>query len=841
MSSNGAPAIIQDTFHRKNYKTICVLGKGGFAVVYQVTDMYSQEQFACKLTPKQKLSKKKFFEKFTSEVKIHRQLQHPYIVRVSNVFKDTINYYMLMELCDQGTLSDLNRRRSKGMCEEEVQRLTWELAQAYLYMKEHRVVHRDMKSANVFMTTTQCADIGPDAKAITCKVGDFGLSVQLENNDEKHFTLCGTPNFLPPETIVSHVFKRIKINRECDQNIDAECQDLCKNLVNRLSTQAQGRSNYSAMDQGHSYPSDMWSLGCIVYSLFYGRPPFEATNIQSTYKKIVRGEFTYPQKPGLFITDAAKSFIDQCLRTDPNDRMTIEQAIKHEWLGEGQHVKLKYLPIQSADAAFNPNSFKNELSQFCNFQCTIAERIQQTRDGIVTKEPTVVQKKIEKQPSLAIIQENPMVEQPVKTIQAPQPVITAPAPVSTTIQTYLNRRFARYDFINYQLIPPSPLKYTPVLQYFDVKADQISHDSIAEFRKTLEEQQNTVFNEYDWWAKFIRDNANQEVDELMHIHQHVYTLSWIDFSNRYGFAYQLSNGCVGVLFNDMSIVVLSPNLKYVDYIDLINYKNYQRNATQINNNEPQTEYPDKQQVMLRMKFSHVKDFLHDKKYKLILYFKEYLENRSIQPLPSEKKDSTDLFVGKYFDYIYDESCLIYAHSVTEEQVLKSYDQRQGVISKLAQTGQMQPVGNQPSFAVKMVQCKIYDQVVNELLSQYVTKLHTKHGKDSMFSCDEITQHIQQRFQAILMYPQTYIKRYHLNEQIGTLCILYNSKVFQVNFPDHIKIIIAHKTVSILNSKRELLVYPSLYLKHVDFRFEELRLRIQESRRLYELVRRTRFE
>ena len=61
-----------------------------------------------------------------------------------------------------------------------------------------------------------------------CKIGDFGLSVQLENNDEKHFTLCGTPNFLPPETIISHVFRRLKINRECDQNIDAECQELCK-------------------------------------------------------------------------------------------------------------------------------------------------------------------------------------------------------------------------------------------------------------------------------------------------------------------------------------------------------------------------------------------------------------------------------------------------------------------------------------------------------------------------------------------------------------------------------------------------------------------------------------
>lgn len=143
--------------------------------MYLVQDMYSQEQFACKLTPKQKLSKKKFFEKFTSEVKIHRQLNHPYIVRVNNVFKDTINYYILMEYCDQGTLSDLVRRRQRGLSEEEVQRVAYEIIQAYIYLKEHKVVHRDMKSSNVFMTKVDCE--AANMPAIQCKVGDFGLSV----------------------------------------------------------------------------------------------------------------------------------------------------------------------------------------------------------------------------------------------------------------------------------------------------------------------------------------------------------------------------------------------------------------------------------------------------------------------------------------------------------------------------------------------------------------------------------------------------------------------------------------------------------------------------------------
>lgn len=242
---------------------------------------------------------------------------------------------------------------------------------------------------------------------------------------------------------------------------------------------------------------------------------------------------------------------------------------------------------------------------------------------------------------------------------------------------YLQKRFAKYEFVTSTIQPPNPLKYPPVLQFLDVKDAKLQMDSVKQFAETQGDVKDIVFNEYDWFCKCVEDQHPN--NDLMHIHTHSYTLSWIDFSNRYGFAYQMSNGCVGVLFNDMSIVVLSPNQKYVDYIDLIYYNEYQRNAVQIKNNEAQTSYPERQQVMLRIKYQNVKDFLNEKKYKLVIYFKEYLEGRSISPLSPDKKDSSDYFVGKYFDYIYDESCLLYAKGVSNEDVLKAADARQKTI------------------------------------------------------------------------------------------------------------------------------------------------------------------
>ena len=126
----------------------------------------------------------------------------------------------------------------------------------------------------------------------------------------------------------------------------------------------------------------MWSLGCILYSLFYTRPPFESSNIQSTYKKIIRGDLQFPQRPNVQMTHSAKNFIEQCLRIDPNDRMTVEQAIKHEWLGEGEAVKLKALPYQCTEATFTPELFKGELKNFCNYSMSIADCIQQRREGV---------------------------------------------------------------------------------------------------------------------------------------------------------------------------------------------------------------------------------------------------------------------------------------------------------------------------------------------------------------------------------------------------------------------------------------------------------------------------
>ena len=102
-------------------------------------------------------------------------------------------------------------------------------------------MHRDLKLSNIL--------ISDDIKII--KIIDFGLSVQLSSLDEERQTLCGTPNYISPEVITN---------------------------------------------KSYGLSTDLWSLGCIMYALLTGTPPFECPSVQDTLLKIKSGKFKSLEK-----------------------------------------------------------------------------------------------------------------------------------------------------------------------------------------------------------------------------------------------------------------------------------------------------------------------------------------------------------------------------------------------------------------------------------------------------------------------------------------------------------------------------------------------------------------
>ena len=269
---------------RKYYKGR-LLGKGGFAKCYEFVCAENKKVFAAKVIAKSSLVKSRAKQKLISEIKIHKSLHHPQIDAFEHYFEDTENVYILLEMCQNQTLNELLKRR-KRLTEIEVQCYMVQLIKALKYLHSHRVIHRDLKLGNLFLTDK-----------MELKVGDFGLATKLDFEGEKKRTVCGTPNYIAPEIL-------------------------------------DGKS-------GHSYEVDIWSLGVIIYTLIIGKPPFETQDVKTTYKRIKMNAYTFPENA--VISEAAKALIVEILVTDPLKRPSLEQILTHDFFNQGISIP-KLLP-----------------------------------------------------------------------------------------------------------------------------------------------------------------------------------------------------------------------------------------------------------------------------------------------------------------------------------------------------------------------------------------------------------------------------------------------------------------------------------------------------------------
>ena len=213
---------------------------------------------------------KKSFE----EVNIIKKLDHPNIIKfheafLSNSPQKTIN--LIVEYADGGDLSQkINemRKLNKQFEESEILDYFIQICLALYHMHKKHILHRDLKSQNVFLTKTGMI-----------KLGDFGLSKSLDFTLAKARSILGTPYYLSPELI---------------QNIP------------------------------YSYKSDIWALGVLLYEMTTLKMPFDAPNLPMLAFKIQKGE--YQKLNDRWSTDL-KQLIYSLLNVNPDKRPEIKDII----------------------------------------------------------------------------------------------------------------------------------------------------------------------------------------------------------------------------------------------------------------------------------------------------------------------------------------------------------------------------------------------------------------------------------------------------------------------------------------------------------------------------------
>lgn len=387
------------------------------------------------------------------EIDIHRSIKHEHIVRFYSFFEDTNFIYIILELCNKKSMMELHKRR-KILSEPEIRYYVRQIAHACLYLHNNKVIHRDLKLGNIF--------INDDMKI---KLGDFGLATRVDDAERK-YTLCGTPNYLAPEILLK---------------------------------------------TGHSYQVDAWSLGCIVYTLAVGTPPFETPELNDTYKRIKENRYTIPDN----LSPDLRDFIESMLKADPKQRPTMESILNENYLTSN------YIPrsLPTSCLTTAPRSITGRLSIL----------------------PNALEK-------MALTNQNDF-----HNVRSPLHPVTNTGeggdekPRTSTKREYPIASQAKQLQLSYRKRshPDAFPEDANLKQLVKQLTDTIANKHLVNFGAGGSEAEDPMSAPIYWISK------------------------WVDFSDRYGLGFALCDNSYGVRFNDVTTLIMlaSENENQLQYID----------------------------------------------------------------------------------------------------------------------------------------------------------------------------------------------------------------------------------------------------------------------------------
>ncbi|KAI1887397.1 hypothetical protein AGOR_G00189880 [Albula goreensis] len=256
----------------EDFKVLTLLGRGSFACVYKAKSTNTGLEVAIKTIDKKAMHKAGMVQRVSNEVEIQCRLKHPSILELYNYFEDSNYVYLVLEMCHNGEMSRYLKERKQPFTEDEARHFMHQIVKGMLYLHTHGIMHRDLTLSNLLLTSS-----------MNIKIADFGLATQLKLPSEKHFTMCGTPNYISPEV---------------------------------------------ATRSAHGLESDVWSLGCMFYAFLTGRPPFDTDTVKSTLNRVVLGEYEMPAH----VSRQAQDLIRQLLRRNPADRPSLAAVLDHPFM-----------------------------------------------------------------------------------------------------------------------------------------------------------------------------------------------------------------------------------------------------------------------------------------------------------------------------------------------------------------------------------------------------------------------------------------------------------------------------------------------------------------------------
>ena len=255
-----------------DFQIISKLGEGAYSTVFKVKRIIDNQIYALKKVKLLNLSEKEK-ENSLNEVRILASVKSNFVVSYKEAFFDEKDNTLciVMEFADRGDLYQkivAHKKSAKFFEESDIWRIFIQLVKGLKALHDLKILHRDMKSANVFLFSNGCAKLGD---LNVSKVARRGLG----------YTQTGTPYYASPE-----VWK----------------------------------------DKPYDHKSDVWSLGCVLYEMITLRPPFRAKDMEGLFNKVCKGQ--YSRIPDRFSDDLFK-IVQYLLIVNSIQRPSCDQILQH--------------------------------------------------------------------------------------------------------------------------------------------------------------------------------------------------------------------------------------------------------------------------------------------------------------------------------------------------------------------------------------------------------------------------------------------------------------------------------------------------------------------------------